>query len=338
MILQDYKDSKLSQGVFDLQTVYLLSFLSETGDKKVLLVNEERKKKIGEKFKIESEHIYSIQSSSVPFNLKELDKVNKEIFDLNPFEATKFTSITNQMCSSKQNHLQKVENQDERLKLVKTVNFKQSNLTGWVKRKLSEIPCEKNSPPLPSCSFDQESDRRFSLFKKDKQTNMKQFLKPAQKKPKSKWMSDLIKEFEDMEERLLKEEKDDIEHQELWSSDDDEMFLDSRLFEAHKVTQATLEVEEKQFDNKEDEESEILIRKDDAEHHDLWSSDDEILLDPSLIRVQAESDVAFPPEENPKELCGHLKEFGVMDSDDDDDLLEASRMLDPPLGMKCNDL
>ena len=62
VILQDYKQFKKSQGV-NLQTEYLLICHVETGHTKVILVTEERKGKVLEKFDVLSEHIYSIAIS-----------------------------------------------------------------------------------------------------------------------------------------------------------------------------------------------------------------------------------------------------------------------------------
>ena len=95
MILQDYKEVKKAEGV-DLSTVYLLSGIAKDGVKQVLLVTEDIKRKLtSNQFAVESDHIYSIQSAELPVSKELLSEVNNETLNLNPFGATKFTSINN---------------------------------------------------------------------------------------------------------------------------------------------------------------------------------------------------------------------------------------------------
>ena len=95
MILQDYKEVKKAEGV-DLSTVYLLSGIAKDGEKQVLLVTEDIKRKLtSNQFAVESDHIYSIQSAELPVSKELLSEVNNETLNLNPFGATKFTSINN---------------------------------------------------------------------------------------------------------------------------------------------------------------------------------------------------------------------------------------------------
>ena len=220
------------------------------------------------------------------------------------------------------------ENQDHISKFgVKTlessVHLKQSCLDGWFNEKFCKNP-----------SFSIDKTNNFPHFKANqssskigKQTNMNQFFLAKQRKPSSKWMSELVREFEmieDLEDEGSKAETiggEITEKEEKMDNADmlhGELLCDSSVLEGQKINAS-------------------------LEHEELWSSDDEMLLcDPSLVEAekfnqgQANTNAIKSSDEHEQILnAAALNEsdtYDAMDSDEDKILLEASKMFDPPAG------
>ena len=93
---------------FDLKSVYLLTGLTSNGNKKVFLVKEENKDVESERFKVESVHIFSIQSASIPVSMESLIAANSNLLKLGPFDATKYSAITNQVDLPEANPVKQV--------------------------------------------------------------------------------------------------------------------------------------------------------------------------------------------------------------------------------------